>query len=180
VHAAVAMRKIGVGASTAQAQIMRRPPLATTLSVLLILGFAIALRLTLRVPEAESLTEQTTISKPATALRKPVAKTPAPVADAEPAPAKAMVERKTPTPTPRVREAPPAAPVATGSLRLQILPWGEVFVDGDKFGTAPPMRDIALKPGRHKVEIRNPGFASYVQFVEVRAGEEIRILHRFH
>jgi len=181
VHAAAAMRKIGAGASTAQAQIMRHPPLATTLSVLVILGFAIALRLTLRVPEAESPTEQATISKPATALRKPDAKTPAPVADAEPAPApKARVERKTPTPPPQARVEPPAAPVATGSLRLQVLPWGEVFVDGDKFGTAPPVRDIALKAGRHKVEIRNPGFASYVQFVEVRAGEEIRILHRFH
>jgi hypothetical protein len=189
VHAAAALRRIETSASIAQAQIMRRPPLATILSVLVILAVAVTLRLTLRSDDAHMFEQPTAINitptdraPEVTARASPTEKKAAPVADAEPAPApatKVRAERK-PTPAPRTREEPPPAPTATGSLRLQILPWGEVYVDGDKFGTAPPMRDIALKAGRHKLEIRNPGFASFVQFVEVRAGEEIRIRHRFH
>jgi hypothetical protein len=64
-------------------------------------------------------------------------------------------------------------------VRLNVLPWGEVYVDDRKFGVAPPLRDVALKPGTHRIEIRNPGFASYVQLVDVKAGEEIRIRHQF-
>ncbi len=183
VQAAAAMRNLRAGTSATRAQIMRRPPLATALSVALILALAITLRLTLRDQETQ-FPLQTTTTLPATSTvprTSPQAKSPAPVADVVPAAApKTKVERKPPAPAPARAREEPAAPVATGILRLQILPWGEVFVDGDKFGTAPPMRDIALKPGRHKIEIRNPGFASYVQFVEVRPGEEIRIRHRFH
>ncbi|MDH4294264.1 MAG: PEGA domain-containing protein, partial [Betaproteobacteria bacterium] len=108
----------------------------------------------------------------------PAVKAPAPVAETQSAPApRARVESR-PAPPPQARETTPA-PVSTGTVRLQILPWGDVYVDGDKFGTAPPLRDVALKAGRHKIEIRNPGFASYVQIVDIRAGEEIRIRHRF-
>ena len=84
--------------------------------------------------------------------------------------------RKTET---RAPAAEPASDAATGTVRLNVLPWGEVHVDDRKFGVAPPLRDIALKPGSHRIEIRNPGFASYVQLVDVKAGEEIRIRHQF-
>ncbi len=175
-HAGAALRKIDAAASTARAQLMRRPPLVTGLTVALILVAAVALRLTRSAEE---------IAPPAPVVRKPATEVtprtspavPPPVPVVEIEKPKPRVERAPPPPA-RVREEPPAA-VTTGILRLQITPWGEVYVDGDKFGTAPPMRDVALKPGRHRIEIRNPGFASYVQFVEIRAGEEIRIRHRF-
>jgi class 3 adenylate cyclase len=69
--------------------------------------------------------------------------------------------------------------VATGSVRLTVVPWGEVYLDGAKLGVAPPLRDVVLEPGVYRFEIRNPGFASLLQIVEVNAGEEIRIRHRF-
>jgi hypothetical protein len=72
-----------------------------------------------------------------------------------------------------------AAASGTGHVRLNVLPWGEVYVNDRKFGVAPPLRDIALKPGTHRVEIRNPGFASYVQIIDLEVGEEIKIVHRF-
>ena len=64
-------------------------------------------------------------------------------------------------------------------MRLTIVPWGEIYLDGEMLGVTPPLRDIALDPGVYRIEIRNPGFASLLQVVEVNAGEEIRIRHRF-
>lgn len=73
----------------------------------------------------------------------------------------------------------PADAVQLGTLRVNVLPWGEVSVAGARHGAAPPERDLMLAPGLHVLEIRNPAFAPYVQQVEVRAGEETRIRHDF-
>lgn len=191
VHAA-AFEKLGHTASTARIGVMRRPKLATALAVALILGSAVALRVNLRngavppPPPAEPVAVETlpdpvatpAAPAPAPALQ-PETKTPpvAPAAKAEPPPRTGFF-RKTPVET---RPPPPPQPVevATGTVRLTILPWGEIHIDGQRYGVAPPLRDIALKPGPHRIEIRNPGFASYVQVVEVESGKEIRIRHRF-
>jgi PEGA domain len=95
---------------------------------------------------------------------------PAPVAEAVPAPKPRPAKK----PAPRAEEA-----VATGTVRLNVLPWGEIHINGNQYGVSPPLRDIALKPGVYKLEIRNPGFASYLQVVEVQPDEEIKIQHRF-
>jgi class 3 adenylate cyclase len=183
VHAAAAMHKIGAAANLARAQIMRRPPLATALAVVLILGTAIALRLALRGADTGADAEIATYKSPArpvlpptTVKRPPSAPAPAAIADAAPAPPPKTKVTKKP---PQTRAQEDAAPLATGMVRLNVIPWGEVFIDGNKYGTAPPLRDIAIKPGIHKIEVRNPGFASYLQVVEIKAGEEIRIRHRF-
>jgi hypothetical protein len=68
---------------------------------------------------------------------------------------------------------------ATGAVRFSIVPWGEIYLDGKRLGAAPPLRDVALQPGLHRIEVRNPGFASHAQVIEIRAGDEIRIRHRF-
>ena len=79
------------------------------------------------------------------------------------------------TSSPAVRDSS-AAP---GVVKVFALPWGEVYVDGVKFGVAPPLRDIALPPGAHTIELRNLGFAGYAQRVEIMSGDEITIRHRF-
>ncbi|MGA0033085.1 MAG: PEGA domain-containing protein [Burkholderiales bacterium] len=187
---AAAFEKLGHTASTARIGVMRRPKLATALAVALILGSAVALRVNLRngtipPPPPEEPVAATTLPEPVATPAAPApavqpeTKAPpaAPVAKAEPPPRTGLF-RKTPaqTPTP----APPQpVEVATGTVRLIVLPWGEIHIDGQRYGVAPPLRDIALKPGPHRIEIRNPGFASYVQVVEVESGKEIRIRHRF-
>lgn len=174
VQAAALLEKLGHIASTTRAQIMRRPPLVTGLTVALILATAFALRLTLRSEPAEAVPEVTTRSVlPQPAAKKTTA--PAPVAENEPAPPhKTSKTAKKPPP-----HVPGKTAATTGTVRLNIIPWGEIHIDGTQYGVAPPLRDIALKPGTHKIEVRNPGFASYVQVVEVTSGEEIRIRHRF-
>ncbi len=173
VHASAALEKLSHTASTARAQVMRRPPLATALTVALILTIAIGVRIAVKSGEAERQAEiaasKVVMPRPLRAKPPAVEPLPVPVAKAEPS-------HKTPIPkkTPR-----PAAEVTTGTLRLNVLPWGEIHINGNQYGVSPPLRDIALKPGIYKLEIRNPGFASYLQVVEVMPGEEIKIRHRF-
>jgi serine/threonine-protein kinase len=86
----------------------------------------------------------------------------------------ARIARAAPLPAPARGQ-----PVATGEVRFSIVPWGEIYLDGRRLGAAPPLRDIALQPGLHRIEVRNPGFASHSRIIEIRAGDTIRIRHRF-
>ncbi|AOF80727.1 PEGA domain protein [Methyloversatilis sp. RAC08] len=93
-----------------------------------------------------------------------------------------VVQTSIPTPQRISRDvegSEPAAAVQLGTLRVNVLPWGEVSVAGAHHGAAPPERNLMLAPGLHVLEIRNPAFAPHTQQVEVRAGEETRIRHDF-
>jgi class 3 adenylate cyclase len=97
------------------------------------------------------------------------------VVQEEPKPAKKLVAR---VDKPRPAERP-AAPQGAGRLELAVAPWGEVVVDGKKRGISPPLRVLELPPGTHTVEIRNSTFPAHVSRVEVKAGEAVKIQHRF-
>ena len=86
-----------------------------------------------------------------------------------------------PSPTPTQTPTPAAAEEAVepGLLAFAITPWGEVYVDGKKLGVSPPLQEIQIGAGRHRVEIRNTTFPPHVQTVEVKTGERIRIRHLF-
>lgn len=73
---------------------------------------------------------------------------------------------------------PPSAP-ATVSVRLGISPWAEVWANGQKQGVSPPLRALPLPPGRHRIELRNTAFPPHSLEIEVRAGENPVIEHRF-
>ncbi len=170
---AAAIGKLTHAAHVACAQVMRRPPLATGLAVGMILLAAIGIRAVIqgadaRVKNQDELAASTVIMPrplPAQPLAADTAT--APGSDARPAP--------------RLAKKPVAAEkeAAPGTLRLAVLPWGEIVINGNKYGVSPPLRDIALTPGIYKVEVRNPGFASYLQVVEVQPGVATRIEHRF-
>lgn len=74
-------------------------------------------------------------------------------------------------------EKPPAP--SGGRLELAIAPWGEVLIDGKRRGVSPPLRVVDVPPGVHTVEIRNSTFPAHVQEVKLKAGEAVRIRHRF-
>jgi len=168
------LEKIGSAATAARVQVMRRPPLATTLAVASILTVAVGVRTLLRGAEAGPVVEPTAEVLPPAPPSVPVQNVPSDrVAERAAEPAAKIASE----PTPVVQPQKPT--IATGSVRLNIIPWGAVYIDGEKFGVAPPLRDIALRPGTHRIEVRNPGFASFLQDVEVSAGEEITIRHRF-
>jgi hypothetical protein len=54
-----------------------------------------------------------------------------------------------------------------------------VLVDGKSRGVSPPLRVLDLAPGTHTVEVRNSTFAPHVEHVQLKAGESVRIRHRF-
>ena len=73
------------------------------------------------------------------------------------------------------------APLGSGNARVElaVAPWGEVLVDGHSRGVSPPLRVLEVAPGAHTVEIRNSTFPAHVERVQLKAGEAVRIRHRF-
>jgi serine/threonine-protein kinase len=74
---------------------------------------------------------------------------------------------------------PVASAPAPATISFAISPWGEVHIDGRKHGISPPLRNVELAPGRHRIEIRNAKFPPHVEVVDARSGAKIRIRHKF-
>ena len=82
----------------------------------------------------------------------------------------------TPAEPPQPEETPPPASVA---VRVHVQPWGEVLVDGRSRGISPPLTELTLSPGRHRVTIRNPAAPDYETTINVSAGGSAAISHVF-
>jgi len=82
----------------------------------------------------------------------------------------------TPAEQPPPEETPPPASVA---VRVHVQPWGEVLVDGRSRGISPPLTELTLSPGRHRVTIRNPAAPDYETTINVSAGGSAAISHVF-
>jgi class 3 adenylate cyclase len=107
-------------------------------------------------------------------------KTSAPAQIAKPAQTAKTGGADTATPKAKEPEIALAAPaVREGTINIIALPWAEVFVDGTRQGVSPPLKAIPLKPGKHRVELRNGSFPPHVQTVDLRPGAEISVTHRF-
>jgi len=117
------------------------------------------------------------------------APTPAKTASAPPSPAR---EKAAPTPPRKpaaksttsslpfaMFETEPASAGAPAIVSFAIAPWGEIFVDGEKRGVSPPLRELELSPGQYKIEVRNTTFPALVRTIEVEAGGQIKIRHQF-
>jgi hypothetical protein len=135
---------------------VRKPQIATALTVVAILAGAIVTR---------------DHREKAPAQEVPVASV------ARPAAAVPRVDKKAAA----VKPAPVQTSRGEGAmLNLLITPWGEVYVDGKKHGVSPPMRDLIIPAGKHRIEIRNTNFQSRIEVVDARAGERITIKHKFN
>jgi hypothetical protein len=82
---------------------------------------------------------------------------------------------------PREPEASAVSRASTQDATISVvaLPWAEIYLDGTKLGVSPPLRSIPVRPGKHKVELRNSAFPAHVETVEAKAGTEVSIRHRF-
>lgn len=77
----------------------------------------------------------------------------------------------------KVQEA--KAPEPKVSVLLVILPWGEIYVDGQKKGVSPPLKNLAVTPGPHRIEIRNTTFTPYETTIDGATGGKLTIQHKF-
>lgn len=85
-----------------------------------------------------------------------------------------------PTPTPTATPAPaPAKKPATALVLLAISPWGEVLVDGKSMGVSPPLTELELPQGKHRIVVRNAGFKPFDEVIELGSNQTRRIKHKF-
>jgi hypothetical protein len=54
-----------------------------------------------------------------------------------------------------------------------------VFVDGKSAGVSPPLAELELTPGKHRIVVRNGSFKPLQEDVELGSNETIRIKHKF-
>jgi hypothetical protein len=80
-------------------------------------------------------------------------------------------------PTSPAKSAAPAA--KTGKIQFAIKPWGEIVIDGKKRGVSPPIKELSIPEGRHRIEIRNSTSRGYAREVDVTAGRSVSIAHSF-
>lgn len=109
----------------------------------------------------------------------------APVAVA-PTPQVAPAPWGVPTPEVKAPEAqPPAARVPprpagpTALVVLAISPWGEVYVDGKSMGVSPPLAELELPAGKHRIVVRNGRFKPFAEDFDLGSNETVRIKHKF-
>jgi len=74
---------------------------------------------------------------------------------------------------------PAKAAAASGTVRLAVAPWGEVFVDGARKGVTPPLKELSLSAGRHRIEVRNPASRTLVREIVVGKDQTTVLSHRF-
>lgn len=98
---------------------------------------------------------------------------PASTAEAPPAP-----EVQEPAPPAATEEAPKPKPVPV-TVRLDIRPWGEVWINGVARGISPPVKDLKLIPGKYQVVVRNADLPSLRMTLEVKPGKPAVISHTF-
>jgi hypothetical protein len=205
---AVVLGKLSETANVVTDNLRRKPRLGTGLAVVAILSVAVGLRMS-RQPAAAPVAPSTptppkVAAAPAPAraaaavppAKKAIAPSTPAAAPTKPATAPARTaaapaRSKPATPAARTPSAiaaddePVAVPgavalaAAPATLTFAISPWGEVHINGRMHGISPPLRNVELAPGRHRVEIRNANFPPYIEVVDARSGGKIRIRHKF-
>ena len=75
----------------------------------------------------------------------------------------------------------PASPkkTPTALVLFAVSPWGEVFVDGRSMGVSPPLRELELPQGKHRIVVRNSDFKPYDEEIELGSNQTMRIKHKF-
>lgn len=77
-------------------------------------------------------------------------------------------------------EAPKPKPLAVPvTVRLDIRPWGEVWINGIARGISPPVKELRLIPGKYQVVLRNADLPPYRGTLEIKAGKSAVISHVF-
>lgn len=64
-------------------------------------------------------------------------------------------------------------------VAFEVVPGGEVFVDGASRGTLPALQRLELAEGAHTIEIRLESFAPYRKEVTLKRGEQLTLKHAF-
>jgi class 3 adenylate cyclase len=110
----------------------------------------------------------------------PDATPPVVVARLEPKRTAPMAEPDRSSPPADDQASPAPNEAAAAVLTLAIAPWGQIYVDGKSRGVSPPLQELELTPGRHRIEVRNAASEPHAITVNAKPGERLRIKHKFN
>ncbi|WP_394779120.1 protein kinase [Undibacterium sp.] len=67
----------------------------------------------------------------------------------------------------------------TGTVSLNIKPWGTLYINGANKGVSPPLKKLQLPPGKYQVKIVNPNFPDYQTEVQLANKKTVAVAHDF-
>ncbi|HEV2608806.1 MAG TPA: protein kinase [Noviherbaspirillum sp.] len=79
-----------------------------------------------------------------------------------------------------VAAAEPKPEKPTGTVRINIKPWGNVFVNGAAKGASPPLKTLTLPEGQHQIKVVNPYYPPWIINVDVRKKSTSNVEHDFY
>ena len=85
-----------------------------------------------------------------------------------------------PTTAPSTVPSPSRPPdeAGTGLLQIVVVPWADVFIDGQQVGTT-PMDKVSLKAGTHHVRLRYPTYENVERTIVIRPGQTEKLRFDF-
>ena len=119
-------------------------------------------------------------SRPENLRAQPATPAPAGTKAESPEPIRPVLAPILPAPAPPAPshiQKPAMGPTAV--VLLAISPWGEVFVDGKLAGASPPMSELELTVGKHRIEVRNGNFKPYQEIVDLTSNQTTKVKHKF-
>ena len=64
-------------------------------------------------------------------------------------------------------------------LAFAVSPWGEIYIDGKKAGVSPPLKELRVAAGTHRIEIRNLNFPPYSETLDLQPDSTRKIKYKF-
>jgi serine/threonine protein kinase len=60
---------------------------------------------------------------------------------------------------------------ATGFLDVQVIPWAEIYINGEYKETTPLNEPISLPAGKHELKFVNPNFSTWIDSIRIEPGQ---------
>ncbi len=61
--------------------------------------------------------------------------------------------------------------VLPGKLFIVVNPWAKIYINDDYIETTPLTKPLSLKPGKYKIELRNPNYKEHIEYFESTHGQ---------
>jgi len=62
-----------------------------------------------------------------------------------------------------------------GYFICNVFPWGDIYINNDYKGQTPLNRPIILNPGRHILEVKNPGYENHKNEIEIVKSDTLKM-----
>jgi hypothetical protein len=72
------------------------------------------------------------------------------------------------------RGGPDVEEIPRGTLFVNVLPWAEVWLDGEKIGDT-PIGNLSVPVGRHELLVRHPELGQQRRTITVNPGTPVRV-----